>query len=72
MLVYVLRWIAAGIGGLLIVCAVVSFGLFIAFDGVLWKERAARFGAWLRLVALGWFNVEVWGRVVDALVHWVR
>ena len=52
--------------------ATVSFGLFIAFEGELWKERASRFGAWIRLLALAWFNVEVWGRVVYTLVHWVR
>ena len=70
MLVDVLRWIAAGIGGLLILCATVSFALFIAFDAEHWKERASRFGAWVRLLALSWFNIEVWGRVVHTLVHW--
>jgi hypothetical protein len=70
-LVTVLRWIGAGIGGLLILCATVSFALFIAFDAQLWKERAGRFGAWVRLLALTWFNIEVWGRVVYTLAHWV-
>lgn len=72
MLVLVLRWIAAGIGGLLLVCATISFVLFIAFDAPLWKDRAGRFAAWIRLLALTWFNVEVWGRVVYTLVHWVN
>ncbi len=71
MLVLVLRWIAAGIAGLLVVCATVSFALFIAFDAELWKTRAARFAAWIRLLALAWFNLEVWGRVVYTIVHWV-
>ncbi|MEP7140601.1 MAG: hypothetical protein ABI745_13285 [Caldimonas sp.] len=72
MLVLVLRWIAAAIGILLVLGATVSFGLFIAFEGELWKDRASRFGAWVRLLALTWFNLEVWGRVVYTLVHWVR
>ncbi len=72
MLVFVLRCIAAGVGALLILCAAVSFGLFIAFEGELWRERATRFGAWVRLLALAWFNTEVWGRVVYTLFHWVK
>jgi hypothetical protein len=71
-LVLVLRWIAGGVGALLIVCATVSFALFIAFDAPLWKERASRFAAWIRLLALAWFNLEVWGRVVYTLVHWMK
>ena len=72
MLVLVLRWIAAGIGILLVLGAAVSFGLFIAFDAALWKERAARFAAWIRLLALAWFNVEVWGRVAWTITHWMK
>jgi len=26
--------------------------------------------AWIRLLALAWFNVEVWGRVVHTIVTW--
>ena len=67
-----MRWIAAGVGSLLLLGAVVSFALFIAFDATIWKERASRFAAWIRLLALTWFNLEVWGRVVYTLVHWTR
>ncbi len=70
--VTVLRWVGAGIGGLLLICAIVSFALAIAFDARVWKERASSFGAWIRLLALFWFNLEVWGRVVYTLVHWTR
>ena len=72
MLVTVLRWIAAGIGSVLVLGAIVSFALFIAFDAQLWKERASRFAAWIRLLGLFWFNLEVWGRVAYTLAHWVR
>ncbi len=72
MLALVLRWIAAGIGVLLLVGAALSFGLFIAFDAEVWRERAKRMAAWIRLLALTWFNVEVWGRVVWTLAHWMK
>jgi len=70
-LVTVLRWIAAGIGVLLALGAIFGFGLYIAFEAQVWLERARSLAAWIRLLALTWFNVEVWGRVVYTLVHWV-
>jgi hypothetical protein len=71
-LVTVLRWIAAGIGVLLLLGAAVSFGLFIAFDAEVWRGRAKRFAAWIRLLGLTWFNIEVWGRVVWTITHWTK
>ena len=70
MVVMVLRWIAAGIMSLLAVGALASFGLYIAFEARPALERAKSLGAWIRLVALFWFNVEVWGRVVYTIVTW--
>jgi len=68
--VTILRWIAAGIAALLALGALANFGLFIAFEARPALERAKRLGAWIRLLALAWFNVEVWGRVVHTLVTW--
>ena len=68
----VLRWIAGVIAALIAMGAVASFVLYIAFDAQVWRERATRFGAWLRLIGLFWFNIEVWGRVVITLVRWNR
>jgi hypothetical protein len=70
MVVTVLRWIAAGIMALLALGAVASFGLYIAFEARPALERAKRLGAWIRLLALFWFNVEVWGRVVYTIATW--
>jgi len=70
MAVTVLRWIAAGIAVLLAVGALASFGLFIAFEARPALERAKQMAAWIRLLALTWFNVEVWGRVVHTIVTW--
>ena len=70
MTVTILRWIAAGIAALLAVGALAIFGLFIAFEARPALDRAKRMGAWIRLLALFWFNVEVWGRVVYTIVTW--
>ena len=70
MLVTVLRWIAAGIAALLAVGALASFVLYIAFEAKPALEHAKRLAAWIRLVGLTWFNVEVWGRVVHTIVTW--
>jgi len=68
--VTILRWIAAGIAALLALGALANFGLFIVFEARPALERAKRLGAWIRLLALAWFNVEVWGRVVHTIVTW--
>jgi hypothetical protein len=71
MVVTVLRWIAAGIAALLALGAIVNFGLYIAVESKPLLERARRLAAWIRLLALAWFNTEVWGRVFYTLAHWV-
>ena len=70
MVVTVLRWIAAAVAALLAVGATASFALYIAFEAKPALERARRLAAWIRLLALTWFNIEVWGRVVYTIVHW--
>ena len=70
MTVMILRYIAAGIAALLVVGALVSFALYVAFEARSALERARRLGAWIRLLALTWFNVEIWGRVVHTIVTW--
>ena len=70
MAVTVLRWIAAGIVVLLAVGALANFGLYIVFEARPAFERAKRLAAWIRLLALTWFNVEVWGRVIHTIVTW--
>jgi hypothetical protein len=71
MFLTVLRWIAAGIGALLVVGAIANFGLYIAVESRPLLERARRIAAWIRLLGLAWFNAEVWGRVFWTLAHWV-
>jgi hypothetical protein len=71
MVVTVLRWVVGGFAALLVLAAIVNFGLYIAVESRPLLERARRIGAWIRLLALTWFNVEIWGRVVWTLAHWV-
>ncbi len=66
----VFRWIVGVLAVLLAVAAVFGFSLSIAFGADLWLRRARKFRHWLWLLALLWFNVEVWGRVIYTLFHW--
>ena len=66
----VFRWIIGSLSGLLAAAALFSFVIGIAFDNAVWhaRARATRHALWL--TALLWFNVEVWGRVLMALIRW--
>lgn len=68
----VFRWIAAVLCALIATGALASFFLSVSFDSNVWRDRANSLGRWFRLLALFWFNVEVWGRVVLTLVRWGR
>jgi len=70
MVLTVLRWIAVGIMAVLAASAAVNFALYIAFEARPALDRAKRIAAWIRLLALFWFNVEVWGRVVYTIATW--
>jgi hypothetical protein len=67
----VFRWIIGVLTALAAIGATGSFIIFILTDIGLWIERARRLRHWTWLGMLTWFNVEVWGRVVYTLVHWV-
>ena len=71
MLVTILRWMVGVVAALLAVAALFGFTISVVFDNEVWRERTRRIGAWFGVVALAWFNAEVWGRVVYTLVHWV-
>jgi hypothetical protein len=71
MVLTVLRCIVGGIAALLALGAIVNFGLYIAVESPRLLERARKLAAWIRLLALAWFNAEVWGRVFWTLAHWV-
>ena len=66
----IFRWIIGVISALLVAGSAVSFVLFMAFEINVWIERARtlRRGAWMALLV--WFNVEVWGRMIFAVIAW--
>ena len=66
----VFRWIIGTLGGLLAVATLFSFAIGVAFDNAVWHARARSMRGVLWLTALLWFNVEVWGRIVMALIRW--
>ena len=71
MVVTVLRWIAAGIAGCSRVGASGELRALHRLRGAglrsSGRKRLRRH--WIRLLALFWFNVEVWGRVVCTHRH---
>lgn len=68
----VFRWIAGVIAALLGSGALLGLVLGIAFDSRIWMDRARSLRHALWVVALLWFNIEVWGRVVFTLWRWGR
>jgi hypothetical protein len=66
----IFRWIIGVIAGLLAAGALISFIIFITADIDEWLKRARALRRLAWAMALFWFNVEVWGRVVYTLAHW--
>jgi hypothetical protein len=69
--VTVLRWSVGVLAALLAFGALFSLAIAIVFENDIWSGRARQFRSLLWVLALAWFNTEVWGRVVYTLVHWV-
>jgi hypothetical protein len=70
MFVTILRWTIGVVAALLLASTLLGFVISVAFENEIWRARTRRLRAWLAVVALAWFNGEVWGRVVYTLVHW--
>ena len=68
----IFRWIMGILVGFLAVGAFVSFAINILADIPEWLRRARAMGRLAWAMALFWFNLEVWGRVVYVLVNWSR
>ena len=65
----IFRWIIGVLAPQLATRALLSFVLFVAFDIEVWQRRARTLRRGLYMALLLWFNIEVWGRVLWALVH---
>ncbi len=68
----VFRWIMGVLGGLFAGGWLLSFLLYVLRDDDRLKELGARLRQYTILIALAWFNIEVWGRVVYTIVTWGR
>lgn len=72
MVVTVLRWTVGVIAALLAVGALFGLVISVAFENQVWRDRTRRMRALIYVLALAWFNAEVWGRVVYTIVTWGR
>ena len=72
MVVTVLRWTLGVIAALLAVGALFGLAISVAFENEVWRDRTRRMRAMIWVLALAWFNAEVWGRVVYTIVTWGR
>lgn len=66
----IFRWVLGVVAVLLAAAALFGLTLGIVFDSTIWFERTRRLRRWIWLIALFWFNVEIWGRVGYTLIHW--
>lgn len=68
----VFRWVIGSVAALLLLSMFFSYGLGLAFGASVWMERGKHFRHWIWVLALVWFNIEIWGRVGWTLVTWNR
>jgi len=72
MVVTVLRWTVGVIAALLAVGALFGLVISVVFENEVWRDRTRRMRALIYVLALAWFNAEVWGRVVYTIATWGR
>jgi len=68
----VFRWIIAVPLVLFAAGWLFTFLLYVLRDDDRLRELGQRLRQWTITVALFWFNVEIWGRVVYTLWNWNR
>ena len=66
----IFRWIIGEIGGLFAAGWFFTFLLYVLRDDDRFKELGTRLRHFTILIALFWFNLEVWGRVVWTIFTW--
>ena len=66
----IFRWVMGVFGGLFVAGWALSLLLYVLRDDDRLKEFGARMREYAMLVALAWFNIEVWGRVIWTIVTW--
>jgi hypothetical protein len=68
----VFRWIMGVIGGLLAAGWFTTVALYVTAGDDRFKELGTRLRRWTITIALFWFNIEIWGRVIWTVITWNR
>ena len=49
-----------------------TFLMYVLRDDDRLRELGQRLRHWTTVIALAWFNLEIWGRVAYTIWHWGR
>ena len=66
----IFRWIMGVFGGLFAAGWLFTFLMYVLRDDDRFRELGMRLRHFTILIALFWFNLEVWGRVIWTIVTW--
>jgi hypothetical protein len=66
----IFRWIMGVVGGLFAAGWLFTFLMYVLRDDDRFDELGKRLRHFTILIALFWFNIEIWGRVVWTIVTW--
>jgi len=68
----VFRWIMGVLAGFFAAGWAFTFLLYVLRDDDRLRELGTRLRRYTILIALAWFNIEIWGRVVWTIFTWNR
>ena len=66
----IFRWIIGIFTLLLAAGGLLAFVIFVLSGTEEWLDVARRFRRWVFAAVLFWFNIEIWGSILRALIHW--
>ncbi len=66
----VFRWIMLIVGGLVAAGWLGTLLLYVVDADDRYKELGRSLRQWTITIALFWFNVEIWGRVIWTIITW--
>jgi hypothetical protein len=66
----IFRWIMGVLLGLFAAGWLSIFLLYVIRDDDRLKEVGTKMRQWTITIALAWFNIEIWGRVIWTIVTW--
>ena len=66
----IFRWVMGVLLGLFAAGWLSIFMLYVIRDDDRLKDLGKKMRQWTITIALAWFNLEIWGRVVWTIVTW--